>query len=210
MANTMKLKVFKQDGSEASTVDVSKNVFGFEADGSESAMFNAVLVYRANLRQATAKTKKRFEVSGGGKKPFRQKGTGRARAGSSRSPIWVGGGTVFGPTGVQNFKIRQNKKEHAIAVKSALSLLAKKDMVVLDGLKVEGKTKEIVKLLEALKINENKVLIVSEDDKVLQASNNLPNVLNRSYDNLSVYDLLNTEKLVIVKEDLKKLEEGLK
>lgn len=210
MANTMKLKVFKQDGSEASTVDVSKNVFGFEADGSDSAMFNAVLVYRANLRQATAKTKKRFEVSGGGKKPFRQKGTGRARAGSTRSPIWVGGGTVFGPTGVQNFKIRQNKKEHAIAVKSALSALAKKDMVVLDSLKVEGKTKEIVKLLEALKINENKVLLVSDDDKVLQASNNLPNVLNRSYDNLSVYDLLNTEKLVIVKEDLKKVEEGLK
>ena len=210
MANTMKLKVFKQDGSEASTVDVSKNVFGFEADGSDSAMFNAVLVYRANLRQATAKTKKRFEVSGGGKKPFRQKGTGRARAGSTRSPIWVGGGTVFGPTGVQNFKIRQNKKEHAIAVKSALSALAKKDMIVLDSLKVEGKTKEIVKLLEALKINENKVLLVSDDDKVLQASNNLPNVLNRSYDNLSVYDLLNTEKLVIVKEDLKKLEEGLK
>ncbi len=210
MANTMKLKVFKQDGSEASTVDVSKNVFGFEADGSDSAMFNAVLVYRANLRQATAKTKKRFEVSGGGKKPFRQKGTGRARAGSTRSPIWVGGGTVFGPTGVQNFKIRQNKKEHAIAVKSALSALAKKDMIVLDSLKVEGKTKEIVKLLEALKINENKVLLVSDDDKVLQASNNLPNVLNRSYDNLSVYDLLNTEKLVIVKEDLKKVEEGLK
>lgn len=210
MANTMKLKVFKQDGSEASTVDVSKTVFGFEADGSDSAMFNAVLVYRANLRQATAKTKKRFEVSGGGKKPFRQKGTGRARAGSTRSPIWVGGGTVFGPTGVQNFKIRQNKKEHAIAVKSALSALAKKDMIVLDSLKVEGKTKEIVKLLEALKINENKVLLVSDDDKVLQASNNLPNVLNRSYDNLSVYDLLNTEKLVIVKEDLKKVEEGLK
>ena len=210
MANTMKLKVFKQDGSEASTVDVSKNVFGFEADGSDSAMFNAVLVYRANLRQATAKTKKRFEVSGGGKKPFRQKGTGRARAGSTRSPIWVGGGTVFGPTGVQNFKIRQNKKEHAIAVKSALSALAKKDMIILDSLKVEGKTKEIVKLLEALKINENKVLLVSDDDKVLQASNNLPNVLNRSYDNLSVYDLLNTEKLVIVKEDLKKVEEGLK
>lgn len=208
MAN-MKLKVYKQDGSEVSTMEVSKDIFGFKAEGSESAMFNAVLVYRANSRQATAKTKKRFEVSGGGKKPFRQKGTGRARAGSTRSPIWVGGGTVFGPTGVQNFKIRQNKKEHAIAIKSAFSLLAKKDMLVLDELKVEGKTKEVVKLLEALKIADEKVLLVSDDYKILQAANNLQNVLTRSYDNLSVYDLLNAGKLVITKEDLKKVEEGL-
>jgi large subunit ribosomal protein L4 len=208
MAN-MKLKVYKQDGSEVSTMEVSKDIFDFKAEGSESAMFNAVLVYRANSRQATAKTKKRFEVSGGGKKPFRQKGTGRARAGSTRSPIWVGGGTVFGPTGVQNFKIRQNKKEHAIAIKSAFSLLAKKDMLVLDELKVEGKTKEVVKLLEALKIADEKVLLVSDDYKILQAANNLQNVLTRSYDNLSVYDLLNAGKLVITKEDLKKVEEGL-
>ena len=190
-------------------MEVSKDIFDFKAEGSESAMFNAVLVYRANSRQATAKTKKRFEVSGGGKKPFRQKGTGRARAGSTRSPIWVGGGTVFGPTGVQNFKIRQNKKEHAIAIKSAFSLLAKKDMLVLDELKVEGKTKEVVKLLEALKIADEKVLLVSDDYKILQAANNLQNVLTRSYDNLSVYDLLNAGKLVITKEDLKKVEEGL-
>lgn len=208
MAN-MKLKVYKQDGSEVSTMEVSKDIFDFKAEGSESAMFNAVLVYRANSRQATAKTKKRFEVSGGGKKPFRQKGTGRARAGSTRSPIWVGGGTVFGPTGVQNFKIRQNKKEHAIAIKSAFSLLAKKDMLVLDELKVEGKTKEVVKLLEALKIADEKVLLVSDDYKILQAANNLQNVFTRSYDNLSVYDLLNAGKLVITKEDLKKVEEGL-
>lgn len=206
--SNMNLKVYSQTGEEVSTLEVSKDVFGIKVN--EQVIFDAVLTYLANRRQATAKTKKRAEVSGGGRKPWRQKGTGRARAGSTRSPIWVGGGTVFGPTGVQNFKIRQNKKEHAIAVKSALSALAKKDMIVLDSLKVEGKTKEIVKLLEALKINENKVLLVSDDDKVLQASNNLPNVLNRSYDNLSVYDLLNTEKLVIVKEDLKKVEEGLK
>mgnify|MGYP002521266961 CR=1 FL=1 len=204
------LKVYKQDGCEVSTMELSKDVFNVEAEGSKSAMFNAVLVYRANLRQATAKTKKRFEVSGGGKKPWRQKGTGRARAGSTRSPIWVGGGTVFGPTGVQNFKIRQNKKEHNLALKSALSLLAKEDLFVLDELKVEGKTKEVVKLLEALKVADKKVLLVTEDYKVLQAANNLPNVLTRSYDNLSVYDLLNTEKLVITKQDLEKLEEGLK
>jgi large subunit ribosomal protein L4 len=208
MANTINLKVYKQDGSEASTIAVSKDVFGFEADASSSAMYNAVLVYRSNTRQGTAKTKKRHEVSGGGKKPWRQKGTGRARAGSIRSPLWVGGGTVFGPTGVQNFKIKQNKKEHLIALKSALTLLVK-DIVVLDSLKVEGKTKDIVKVLTALKLNDNKVLLVSEDDKVLQGTSNIPSVLNRSYNNVSVYDLLNTEKLVITKEDLKKLEEEL-
>lgn len=208
MANTINLKVYKQDGSEASTIAVSKDVFGFEADASSSAMYNAVLVYRSNTRQGTAKTKKRHEISGGGKKPWRQKGTGRARAGSIRSPLWVGGGTVFGPTGVQNFKIKQNKKEHLIALKSALTLLVK-DIVVLDSLKVEGKTKDIVKVLTALKLNDNKVLLVSEDDKVLQGTSNIPSVLNRSYNNVSVYDLLNTEKLVITKEDLKKLEEEL-
>lgn len=208
MANTINLKVYKQDGSEASTIAVSKDVFGFEADASSSAMYNAVLVYRSNTRQGTAKTKKRHEVSGGGKKPWRQKGTGRARAGSIRSPLWVGGGIVFGPTGVQNFKIKQNKKEHLIALKSALTLLVK-DIVVLDSLKVEGKTKDIVKVLTALKLNDNKVLLVSEDDKVLQGTSNIPSVLNRSYNNVSVYDLLNTEKLVITKEDLKKLEEEL-
>jgi large subunit ribosomal protein L4 len=208
MANTINLKVYKQDGSEASTIAVSKDVFGFEADASSSAMYNAVLVYRSNTRQGTAKTKKRHEVSGGGKKPWRQKGTGRARAGSIRSPLWVGGGTVFGPNGVQNFKIKQNKKEHLIALKSALTLLVK-DIVVLDSLKVEGKTKDIVKVLTALKLNDNKVLLVSEDDKVLQGTSNIPSVLNRSYNNVSVYDLLNTEKLVITKEDLKKLEEEL-
>ena len=208
MANTINLKVYKQDGSEASTIAVSKDVFGFEADASSSAMYNAVLVYRSNTRQGTAKTKKRHEVIGGGKKPWRQKGTGRARAGSIRSPLWVGGGTVFGPTGVQNFKIKQNKKEHLIALKSALTLLVK-DIVVLDSLKVEGKTKDIVKVLTALKLNDNKVLLVSEDDKVLQGTSNIPSVLNRSYNNVSVYDLLNTEKLVITKEDLKKLEEEL-
>ncbi|MFA7222816.1 MAG: 50S ribosomal protein L4 [Bacilli bacterium] len=208
MANTINLKVYKQDGSEASTIAVSKDVFGFEADASSSAMYNAVLVYRSNTRQGTAKTKKRHEVSGGGKKPWRQKGTGRARAGSIRSPLWVGGGTVFGPAGVQNFKIKQNKKEHLIALKSALTLLVK-DIVVLDSLKVEGKTKDIVKVLTALKLNDNKVLLVSEDDKVLQGTSNIPSVLNRSYNNVSVYDLLNTEKLVITKEDLKKLEEEL-
>lgn len=203
----IELKVLSQTGKEVSTITLDKEVFGVEIN--EQVMFDAVMTYLANRRQATAKTKKRHEVSGGGKKPFRQKGTGRARAGSSRSPIWVGGGTVFGPDGNQNFKIKQNKKEHKLALKSALTKQVN-NLVVLDNLTVEGKTKEVVDVLKALNIANNKVLLVSEDEKVLQGSRNLNNVLVVSKNNISVYDLLNSETLVMVEADVKELEEGLK
>ena len=203
----IELKVLSQTGKEVSTITLDKEVFGVEVN--EQVMFDAVMTYLANRRQATAKTKKRHEVSGGGKKPFRQKGTGRARAGSSRSPIWVGGGTVFGPDGNQNFKIKQNKKEHKLALKSALTKQVN-NLVVLDNLTVEGKTKEVVNVLKALNIANNKVLLVSEDEKVLQGSRNLNNVLVVSKNNISVYDLLNSETLIMVEADDKELEEGLK
>ena len=203
----IELKVLSQTGKEVSTITLDKEVFGVEVN--EQVMFDAVITYLANRRQATAKTKKRHEVSGGGKKPFRQKGTGRARAGSSRSPIWVGGGTVFGPDGNQNFKIKQNKKEHKLALKSALTKQVN-NLVVLDNLTVEGKTKEVVSVLKALNIANNKVLLVSEDEKVLQGTRNLNNVLVVSKNNISVYDLLNSETLVMVEADVKELEEGLK
>ena len=203
----IELKVLSQTGKEVSTITLDKEVFGVEVN--EQVMFDAVMTYLANRRQATAKTKKRHEVSGGGKKPFRQKGTGRARAGSSRSPIWVGGGTVFGPDGNQNFKIKQNKKEHKLALKSALTKQVN-NLVVLDNLTVEGKTKEVVDVLKALNIANNKVLLVSEDEKVLQGSRNLNNVLVVSKNNISVYDILNSETLVMVEADVKELAEGLK
>ena len=203
----IELKVLSQTGKEVSTITLDKEVFGVEVN--EQVMFDAVMTYLANRRQATAKTKKRHEVSGGGKKPFRQKGTGRARAGSSRSPIWVGGGTVFGPDGNQNFKIKQNKKEHKLALKSALTKQVN-NLVVLDNLTVEGKTKEVVSVLKALNIANNKVLLVSEDEKVLQGTRNLNNVLVVSKNNISVYDLLNSETLIMVEADVKELEEGLK
>ena len=203
----IELKVLSQTGKEVSTITLDKEVFGVEVN--EQVMFDAVMTYLANRRQATAKTKKRHEVSGGGKKPFRQKGTGRARAGSSRSPIWVGGGTVFGPDGNQNFKIKQNKKEHKLALKSALTKQVN-NLVVLDNLAVEGKTKEVVSVLKALNIANNKVLLVSEDEKVLQGTRNLNNVLVVSKNNISVYDLLNSETLIMVEADVKELEEGLK
>ncbi len=205
--SNMNLKVYSQTGEEVSTLEVSKDVFSIKVN--EQVIFDAVLTYLANRRQATAKTKKRAEVSGGGRKPWRQKGTGRARAGSTRSPIWVGGGTVFGPTGVQNFKIKQNKKEHQLALKGALSLKAKKDLIVLNSLSVEGKTKEVVAVLNALKVADKKVLLITEDSKVMQASNNLSGLSFRGYDNISVYDLMNAEKVIMLESDVKKLEEAL-
>lgn len=204
----MNLKVYSQDGNEVSTLSVSKEVFGVEVN--EQVMFDAVMTYLANRRQATAKTKNRSEVSGGGKKPWRQKGTGRARAGSTRSPIWVGGGKIFTPTGNQNYKIKQNKKEHELALKSALSLKAKKDLIVLDKLSVNGKTKEVVAMLNAFKVADEKTLLVTSDSLVLQGSNNIENVLTRSVENISVYDLLNSSKLIMLADDVKKVEEVLK
>ena len=207
MAN-LKLKVYSQDGKEVSTVSVSKDVFGVEPH--KQTMFDAVMTYQANSRQATAKTKKRFEVSGGGKKPWRQKGTGRARAGSTRSPIWVGGGTVFGPTGIQNFKIKQNKKEHKLALKSAYSQLAKDGLVILDSLTVSGKTKDMVALLKAFNLEKTKTLVISSDPLVLQACSNIANVGFRVEGNVSVYDLLNFKKVIVLKDTVKKIEEELK
>ena len=208
MASTnVKVKVYSQDGQEVSSVNLAKSVFAVEPN--EQVMFDAVMVYQANSRQATAKTKKRFEVSGGGKKPYRQKGTGRARAGSTRSPIWVGGGTVFGPTGEQNFKIKQNKKAHALALKSVLSLKLQKGLIVLDELKVSGKTKEVVSVLKAFKADNQKVLLVSDDELVLQGANIVSNVTLRQVGNISVYDLLNNEVVILTKEDVKKIEEEL-
>ena len=203
MAKTVKLNTYKQNGEALSTINANALVFGAEVNS--DVMFDAVIVSQANSRQATAKTKKRDEVAGSGKKPFRQKGTGRARAGSRRSPIWVGGGNVFGPTGEQNYKLKQNKKEHNLALRSALSQLGKKNIYVLDELTISGQTKEICSLLSGLKLENKKVLLVSEDDLVLRASKNLNKVTTRAINNISVYDLLNCEALILNKEAIEVL-----
>ena len=207
---SVSVKVVNMAGAEVKKINLAASVFAVEPH--KQAMFNAVQVEQANSRQATAKTKVRHEVSGGGKKPWRQKGTGRARAGSSRSPIWVGGGTVFGPVGNQNFTISQNKKEHQLAVKSALSLKTPKDLVVIDEIKfADKKTKEFVKMLKAIKCEVKTLVVVNEIDENLFAS-----VRNVAYakvvttDNVSVYDLLNADKLVMSEAAVKKVEEALK
>ena len=206
---TVSVKVFNQTGEEVGKVSLSAKVFGIEPN--TQVMFDAVQVYQSNLRQGTAKTKTRHEVSGGGKKPWRQKGTGRARAGSSRSPVWVGGGTVFGPTGNQNWKLSQNKAEHNLALRSALSLKTKNGLVVVDTLEIgEAKTKAFLSVLNALKVDE-KVLVVDVElnDNLLLSARNLDWVKVVPTTNVSVYDLLNVDYVVTSKAAVKKLEEAL-
>lgn len=207
---TVSVKVYNMAGEEVSKLSLDASIFAVEPH--QQAMFNAVLVEQANARQGTAKTKVRHEVSGGGKKPWRQKGTGRARAGSSRSPIWVGGGTVFGPVGNQNYKLSQNKKEHLLAVKSALSLKTKNGLVVVDELKfTEMKTKEFLKVLEALKVGSKVLVVVDEIDINLFASaRNVNWAKVVTSDNLSVVDLLNVDSIVISKAAIKTVEEALR
>jgi large subunit ribosomal protein L4 len=207
MANDIKVKVYSQDGKEVSELTLDSAVFGVEP--SNQALYDAVNTYQANLRQGTAKTKKRHEVSGGGKKPWRQKGTGRARAGSIRSPLWVGGGKVFGPTGIQNFKLKMNKKAHDKALKSAFTLKLA-NLVVLDKLEVSGKTKELVAVLKALNIEDKKVLLVSGVDTTLRSSGNIPSIISRGEGNISVYDLLDSDKVLLTVDQVKKIEEELK
>ena len=199
MAENVILSVIDLTGKEVEKVELSNEVFAIEPN--TQVMFDAVQVYQANLRQATAKTKKRSEVSGGGKKPWRQKGTGRARAGSTRSPLWRHGGIVFGPTGVQNFKLAQNKKEHKLALKSALSLkVANNGLIVVKDLNLEShKTKEMVKVCNA-----------EDNDTLVMSARNIPGLIVTKNNNVSVYDLLNADSVVFTLDAVKKVEEVLK
>lgn len=204
------LKVVNLKGEAAGEIEVSASVFGVEAN--QQVIKDAVTVYQANLRQATAKTKKRHEVHGTNKKPWRQKGTGRARSGDCKSPIWIGGGTVFGPDGMQNYKLSQNKKAHALALKGVLSEKAAKGLIVVDSLKLDtASTKAFAACLEAIKA-EGKTLIVfgEENDNLVLSARNLANVELAEINNVSVYDVLNNTNLVISKDDIKKIEEALK
>ncbi len=210
MAKRISMVVLNQNGEELEKkVNLNGDVFGIEPN--TQVMFDAVQVYQANKRQATAKTKTRAEVRGGGKKPWRQKGTGRARAGSSRSPIWVGGGTVFGPIGNQNFKLKMNKKPHALALKSALSIKAnEKNIVLVDNL-TSTKTKEVVKTLEALKVDSKALVVLAEEnEEFTRAARNVPFVKVVLANNVSVYDLINATKLVMTVDAAKAVEGGLK
>lgn len=210
MAN-IEYPVVNFSGEKVGTVTLDEAVFGI-VDANEQVVHDAVVTQLANQRQATAKTKKRHEVRGGGKKPWRQKGTGRARAGSSRSPIWVGGGKVFGPDGNQNYKLSQNKKAHALAMKTVLSQKVNKGLIIVDKMETEKvSTKDFTLVLNAIKAN-GKSLVVAEanSENLVLSARNIEKVILRPLGNVSVYDILNADNLIISKDAIAYIEGGLK
>ena len=204
----MNYNVVNKQGEVVKQVELNEAIFNVEYN--EQCVFDAIMVARSNSRQATAKTKKRDEVSGGGKKPFRQKGTGRARQGSSREPQMVGGGVVFGPTGIQNFKIKQNKKAARLALKSVLTeKVNEENLVVVDEFNFETpKTQEFVKILDAVKAG-GKVLFVAteEDDATILSARNLQYVKIVYPQGINVYDIVNVDTLLVSEAALKTIEE---
>lgn len=204
----MNYNVVNKLGEVVKEVELNDAIFNVEYN--EQCVFDAIMVARSNSRQATAKTKKRDEVRGGGKKPFRQKGTGRARQGSSREPQMVGGGVVFGPTGIQNFKIKQNRKAARLALKSVLTeKVSEKNLIVVDEFNLaEPKTKEFVKVLDAVKAG-NKVLYVADetDEATILSARNLPYVKIVYPEGINVYDIVNVETLLVSENALKTIEE---
>ncbi len=201
------VSVFDMNGKEVSTLALSDLVFGIEPNN--EVMHAAVVNYLANQRQGTQSTLTRTEVSGGGKKPWRQKGTGHARQGSTRAPQWRHGGIALGPK-PRSYKYSLNKKVKRLALKSALSSkVLDGDMLVLDSIAMtEFKTKTIVKMLEALKV-ERKALIVLDtvDSKVIKSAANIPGVMTTQVNTLNVYDILNSDKLIVIKDAVAKIEE---
>jgi len=202
--------VYNQLGAEVGKINLNKNVFGIEPN--MQAVYDVVNAERAAKRQGTHKVKTRTEVRGGGRKPWRQKGTGRARQGSIRSPQWRGGGVVFGPT-PRSYSVKINKKVGQLAVKSILSDKFKnKNIVVVDKLVLEDlKTKSLVTILNNLKVNGKVVVITNEEDfNLFTAGQNIPNVYVQTKQHLSVYDLINADMYVATEDAIKKYEEELK
>ena len=195
------------EGKKVGTVDLSDSIFGIEPNA--AVMHQVVLSYLAAQRQGTQSALTRAEVSGGGKKPWRQKGTGRARQGSTRAPQWTHGGIVFAPK-PRDYRFTVNKKERRLALKSALSVkAADSDLIVVDSIKTdEYKTKKIVAMLGAVGADKKALIVLPEvDDMVIKSANNIPGVKTAQVNTINVYDILNADKLIIAKEAVSKIEE---
>ncbi|MBM7700949.1 50S ribosomal protein L4 [Kurthia huakuii] len=204
-----KVNVLSQTGSSVGEIELNDAIFGIEPN--EAVLFDAVIAQRASLRQGNHKTKGRSEVSGGGRKPWRQKGTGRARQGSIRSPQWRGGGIVFGPT-PRSYAYKLPKKVRRLALKSALSnKVAETNFVVVDALTLDApKTKDFVKVLADLSVA-TKSLIVTADmnENVALSARNIPGVTVLTAEGINVLDLVSANKVVITKDAVAKIEEVL-
>ena len=206
-----KVEMLNLNGEKVKEIKINDKVWGIEPN--DAVLHNAIILAMANSRQASASTKTRDEVSGGGRKPWRQKGTGNARQGSIRAPQWRGGGVVFGPNPNRNYSKKQNKKERRLAVLSALSYKAlDKELIVLENISLElNKTKEMVKLLDSLNIRNNKVLLVVEElnENICLATRNLSNVKLVTFNEVNAFDLVSSDNMVITEAALQKLEEVL-
>ncbi len=203
------VKVYNQEGAEVKDLELNEAVFGIEPN--KQALFDMVLLQRASLRQGTHKVKNRTEVSGGGKKPWRQKGTGRARQGSIRAPQWRGGGVVFGPT-PRSYKFKLNRKVRRLALKSALSTkIIDNEFMALEAIKFDApKTKEMVKVLANLDAPTKTLIVVDEiDENVARSANNIPGVKLLDARRVNVYDILNSDKLIMTEAAIKSVEEVL-
>ncbi len=206
MAN---VSVYNMDGQQVGNIDLNDAVFGVEVN--EHLLHKARVTTLANSRQGTKKQKTRSEVSGGGKKPWRQKGTGNARQGSIRAPQWKGGGVVFAAV-PRDFTLEMNKKEKRIALKSALTNCVKdNNLVVLDELKLnEIKTKNFKKVLDNLKLDKSLVVLEGLDKNVVLSARNIEEVKTSTVNELNVYDVLKYEKVLITKNAVKNIEEVYK
>ena len=194
-------------GKNVGTIELAESVFGIEPNA--AVMHQMVVNYLAAQRQGTQSALTRAEVSGGGKKPWRQKGTGRARQGSTRAPQWTHGGIVFAPK-PRDYRFTVNKKVRRLAMKSALSTkAAESEIIVVDSIKLdEYKTKKIAAMLSAIGADKKALVVLPEvDSKVIKSANNLPGVKTAQVNELNVYDILNADKLVIAKEAVSKIEE---
>lgn len=203
MAN---VKVLNMSGSEVGSIELNDNIFAVEVN--EHVMHQAVVQYLANQRQGTKGTKTRSEVRGGGRKPWRQKGTGHARQGSTRAPQWTGGGVVFAPV-PRDYSFKMNKKEKRLALKSVLtSRVLENKLIVLDELKMdEYKTKQFKKVMENLNVKKGLVVLAENDDKVERSARNLSGINTALTNTINVYDILKSDTLVLTKDAVKKIEE---
>ena len=200
-------KVYDMTGKEVSTVELSDSVFGIEPN--VAVMHEAVVAFLANQRQGTQSTKTRAEVSGGGRKPWRQKGTGRARQGSTRSPQWTHGGVALGPK-PRDYRVSMNKKAHKLAMISALSSKAQSDeLILVDSIALEGyKTKAVVDMLSKLGADGKTAIVLNEKDPVvIKSAGNIEGVSTMLTNTINVYDILNCGKMVLTLDAAKKIEE---
>ncbi len=204
-----KVALLNQAGQNVGEVELLDSVFGIEPN--QQSLYDVVKAQRAAMRQGTHKTKTRTEVRGGGRKPWKQKGTGRARSGSTRSPVWVGGGVVFGPS-PRDYSLKVNRKVRRLALKSVLSLKVQDDKFkVLDNLSLENvKTKDMVEVISNLNLKGKVAVVLNEVDvNVALSARNIPNVTVTTVDHLSVYELMNFVNIVATVDAVKKYEEVL-